>query len=128
MKAKVTYYRPNNEGGVIAYLGLYIEEFDLYFSKLRLIRTKNNGLFVAPPSEKFIAPEGTAKYANFFWFGKAKSQEFQDAASIAISQYAKTLSQKDSTPKISHEPDPTPPDMADLPDTPFDDSQNQPPF
>ena len=90
MKARVTYYKPNQGGGVMAYLGLYIEDYDLYLSKLRLIRTRHGGYFIAPPSDKFTTPEGTSQYANHFWFGKTNAKPFQQAASLAIQEYAKS--------------------------------------
>lgn len=57
-KLKVTYLtlNPPNSGSIIATLGMYLPKIDLYLSKMRLVRKKNGGLYLAYPSDTGILP------------------------------------------------------------------------
>jgi len=100
MSIKVTYYKQNLDpnSSVVGFLGLYIESMDLYLSKLRYIRNKNGGFFVAPPSEKYTDKEGKQCFQNYFWFGKKMADGFQKAASKAIDAHIKESSQAQQIP------------------------------
>lgn len=89
-RIKITYYNPvaDDRSQVIANFGCHIVKQDLYFAKLKLIYKKNGGLFIAPPSEKYIDPKtGKEAYGNFFWYGAKNNTIFQEMCLESIKSY-----------------------------------------
>ena len=89
-KLKITFYTPvtDERSQVIAIFGCYAVNDDIYFSKCKLIRKKDGGLFVAMPSEKYTDPKtGQDAFQNFCWYGTKKAQFFQELALESIKSY-----------------------------------------
>lgn len=89
-RIKITYLTPINDdkSQVIAIFGCYIARQDLYFSKMKLIQKRDGGMFIAPPSEKYVDPKtGQDAYGNFFWFGPKNAPIFQEMALESIKAY-----------------------------------------
>jgi hypothetical protein len=90
----VTYYNPTQEGKnqfILATVGLHIKSMDMYLAKCKLLRKKDGGCYIAPPSEKYIDPKtGSDKWSNFFWFGEKTSEFFQKEALNAITEYCQS--------------------------------------
>lgn len=91
-KIKITYFtQPNTTGYIVATFGVHIVSWDLYLSKLKLIRKKDGGLFIAPPSEEYRDPKtGEKKFANFFWFGDKTERFFQSECLKAIKNHCES--------------------------------------
>ncbi len=88
-RIKVTYMSlTTNESSIIATLGMHIISMDLYLAKIKLVRRKDGGLYLAPPSEKYTSQRtGKDEYSNFFWFGDKTSDFFQQEGFKAITAY-----------------------------------------
>ena len=88
MTIKVTYYRQNKDerSNVVGYLGLYLEELDLYLS-CRYVRRRDGGFFVSSHSDEYQDRDGNKAYNNHFWFGKRLGGAFQERAQHAIHAY-----------------------------------------
>jgi hypothetical protein len=91
---------------VVANLGLYIEDLDLYISKLTYVRKKCGGFFVSYPYEKYQDREGKNVYQNYCWFGKRLGTEFQEGAHKAINEHIANLQKKPIEPTAPVEPNP----------------------
>lgn len=99
-KLKVTYLtlNPPNSGSIIATLGIHIPKIDLYLSKMRLVRKKNGGLYLAYPAEEFINQRsGNKEFQNFYWFGKKMSDYFQTQGFRAIQEFCQLKGIQDPT-------------------------------
>lgn len=73
---------------VVATLGFYIISMDMFLSKCKLVKKKDETFYIAPPSEKYQDPKtGKDVYGNFFWFGDKSSDFFQKEALKAINTY-----------------------------------------
>jgi hypothetical protein len=86
-RIKITFLQKSNDPNaqVIATFGAHIVSMDLFFSKVKLIRKKDGGVFVAPPSEQYKDKQsGETKYANFWWFGEKSSSFFQTECMKAL--------------------------------------------
>lgn len=106
MTMKVTYYRQNQDqnSSVVAYLGLYLENIDLYLSKLRYIRKRDGGFFISFPSEKYTDKEGKGAYQNYCWFGKKFGDSFQKKAHDVINAYIEENQHKIQEQEQSQKP------------------------
>lgn len=107
MPIKCTYFRQNLDqtSSVVGTLGLHIEEWDLYFSKCKMIRTNEGKYFIAPPAEKNIDPEtGENKYSNYWWFGKSASERFQKSAVDAVNSFIAKKEREDRAKTQTSQP------------------------
>jgi hypothetical protein len=89
-RIKITYFTQMQDlkSSTIALFGCYVTKQDLYFSKMKLVQKKDGGIFIAPPSEKYVDPKtGQDAYSNFFWYGNRTAQIFQETALEAIKAY-----------------------------------------
>lgn len=89
-KIKITYFTQMNDpkSPVLAIFGCYIAKQDLYLSQLKIIQKKDGGIFIAPPSQKYVDPKtGQDAYGNFFWFGTRIAPIFQETAIESIKSY-----------------------------------------
>lgn len=115
MPIKCTFYLPNSnpESAIIAQVGFHIEEWDLYLSKCKLVKSRNGHQFIAVASEPYTDNKtGEQRYSKFFWFGKSMQDRFQEGALKAIAEYLKekpvmqhTASIKESEPADYSEDD-----------------------
>ena len=89
MTLEITYYFPNkdDQSKFIGEFGIRIVEWDMYLSKLKLIRTLNGNYFVAAPSSDYTDKEGKKQYKPYWTFGKEKSQKFFDSALKAVQEH-----------------------------------------
>lgn len=88
----------DSQSPVIATIGFYIFSMDMYLSKVKLVKKKDGGFYLAPPSEKYQDPKtGKEAYGNFFWFGEKSSEFFQKQALQALSTYCQTKGIPDPT-------------------------------
>ncbi len=97
---KITYLTLSapNSGSVIASLGMHLQRMDLYLSKLRLVRKKNGGLYLAYPAEEFVNQRsGNKEFQNFYWFGKKMSERFQIEGFKAIQEFCRLKGIQDPT-------------------------------
>lgn len=95
MSIKVTYYRQNKDerSNVVGYLGLYLDDLDLYLS-CRYVRRKDGGFFVSSHSEEYQDKNGNKAYNNHFWFGKKFGGAFQEKAQHSIHAYIDAMQEK----------------------------------
>lgn len=98
-RIKVTYLNINQESGsVIATIGMHILSMDFYMSKIRLVRRKDGGLYLAPPSEKYVNQKtGKEDYSNYFWFGSKSADFFQNEGFSAIRAFCMAKGMPDPT-------------------------------
>lgn len=98
-RMKVTYMNLNSEpGSVVATIGIHIFSMDFYMSKIRLVKRKDGGLYLAPPSEKYTSQKtGKEEYSNFFWFGPKSADFFQNEGFSAIRAYCASKGMPDPT-------------------------------
>lgn len=90
---EITYFLASQDPAskTIAEFGLKIPELDMTLSRVKLIKGKNGGLFIASPSFK----QGE-EYKPYWAFGEAKKMAFFGAAMQALKdfyqkQYGKPL-------------------------------------
>lgn len=89
-KIKITYFTPMNDGksSVIAVFGCYVAKQDLYFSQMKMLQKKDGGIFISPPSQKYVDPKtGKDTYGNYFWYGSRVAQIFQETCLASIKSY-----------------------------------------
>lgn len=139
-KIRVTYYNQTQEGKnqfILATVGLHIKSMDMYLAKCKLLRKKDGGCYIAPPSEKYTDPKtGSDKWANFFWFGDKTSEFFQKEALNAITEHCQSKGInpptffEQSLNQGHSEPVPPPNDYmpSQIPDYPSHLSEEQVPF
>jgi hypothetical protein len=79
---EITYYAKSKDplNKIVAEFGLKIPEWDLYFSKMKLIRTAKGHLFVSAPSYKYQDKENKDVYKEYWFFGKETSKKFFEQA------------------------------------------------
>ena len=89
MAIEITYYFKSNdpESKIVGEFGVKIPEWDLYFSKMKLIKTLNGGLFIGAPSYKHKDKEGKEEYKDYWFFGKEKGARFKEAVLKAVQEY-----------------------------------------
>lgn len=90
MPIKCKYFRQNKDqnSAVAGSLCLYIEEWDLYLPKCKMIRTNEGKHFIAAPAELVTNHEtGKSEYQNFWWFGKKMGERFQKSALEAVNAF-----------------------------------------
>lgn len=88
MPLKITHYTPTQNGNTLGEFGFHIEEWDMYFTKCRLIQKKDgSGKFVSFPAYKDTDEQGQPKYKNYYWFGPNASRRIQDALLKALDEH-----------------------------------------
>ena len=109
MSMKVTYYKQNEStnSSVVGYFGLHLEKMDMYLSKMKYIRNKNGGFFVAFPSEKYTNKDGEEKYSPYFCFAKATNERFQSSAKKALEEYFNEHQKAQEAPEQHYSEEPT---------------------
>ena len=86
-------HQPNSDQtSVVATFGIHIKSIDLYMSKCKLIKKKDGGMYVAPPSEEYTDQDGKKKWSNFWWFGDSTSSYFQSEVRKALDAYCEKKS------------------------------------
>ena len=98
-RIKVTYLNlPTKPESVLATFGIHIISMDFYLPKIKLVRRKDGGLYLAPPSEKYINQRsGKEEFSNFWWFGPKTSDFFQIEGFKAIRAYCEAKGMPDPT-------------------------------
>jgi len=88
---EITYYfkSKDKDSRIVAEFGVKIPEWDLYFSKMKLIRTLNGNLFIAAPSFKGKDKDGKEVYKDYWWFGKDTGARFKEKVLILVQDYIK---------------------------------------
>jgi len=88
---EITYYFKSRdpESKIVGEFGLKIPEWDLYFSKMKVIRTLNGGLFIAGPSFKGKDKDGKEIYKDYWWFGKDTGARFKEKVLKLVEDYIK---------------------------------------
>jgi len=72
----------------MATFGIEIVSMNMFLAKLKFIKKKGGGYYVAPPSEEYTDPKtGEKKWANFWWFGDKSSGFFQSEVQKALKEY-----------------------------------------
>jgi len=86
---EITYYFKSKdpESKIVAEFGLKIPEWDLTFSKMKLVRTLNGGLFVAGPSYEGKDKDGQRIYRDYWYFGKDTGARFKEKALKTVQEY-----------------------------------------
>lgn len=88
MAISITFYKEfDKSGSAIAQFGFKIEQWDMYFSKCRLIHGKDGQRFISFPSEKYKDENGQDKWAPYYWWGKETKTKLQAAVLEAIDAY-----------------------------------------
>ncbi len=81
---EITYFLPSQDSTskTAAEFGLKIPELDMTFSRVKLIRGKNNNLFIASPCYKI-----GEQYNPYWSIGDSKRKAFNDLAMKALKDY-----------------------------------------
>lgn len=88
---KITFFQKTaGSEKVIGNFGIKMVKLDMFFSDLKLIKSKEGKWFVTPPSRQYQCERtGENKFQNFWWFGKDSSEKFQNACIEALENFFK---------------------------------------
>ena len=93
---EITYYTPNTEGNVAAYLGVRIPMWGMTINDCREIKTKKGGRFIALPSRRY-EENGETKYYPIISFDTKIAERFQTSVKKAIEEHLKKQNQQQET-------------------------------